>query len=239
VLVDVISSIAEARSDLFLNRTAIVVDVLRATSTIITALENGSSGVLAVETVCQAKTSRQPGDLLGGERFCKKIAGFELGNSPLEYTEEVVGGKRVVLTTTNGTRAIQKSAKAAHLLAGALLNSASCAEAALRFRRDLIILCSGTQDEFALEDGLCAGLLVEELANRCTEPIVVNDFAAAMLHAYRSARPALQEIIMQSSNGRKLAKIGFEEDVRYCCEVNRTSVVPVLQGDLLVRYEPS
>lgn len=239
MLVDVISSVTEARSDFFLNRTAIVVDVLRATSTIITALENGSSGVLPVETVCQAKDSRQPGDLLGGERFCKKIAGFELGNSPLEYTEGVVSGKRVVLTTTNGTRAIQKSLKAAHLIAGALLNSASCAEAALRFRRDIIILCSGTQDEFALEDGLCAGLIVDELANRCAEPVVLNDFAMAMQHAYHSARPTLMETIMQSSNGRRLAKIGFAEDVRYCCEVNRTSVVPILQGELLVRYEPS
>ncbi|MGO4375029.1 2-phosphosulfolactate phosphatase [Paenibacillus sp. MCAF20] len=102
--VQVISSVNEASSAKFHHKTAIIIDVLRATSTIISAIEAGASCVLPAETVMEARALQKPGDLLGGERFCRKIAGFDLGNSPDEYSEQNVAGKRVILTTTNGTR---------------------------------------------------------------------------------------------------------------------------------------
>lgn len=236
MLVDVISSVNEARSDDLNQRTAVVVDVLRATSTIITALEHGCSSVKAVETVCQARSMQVPGDLLGGERYCKKITGFDLGNSPMEYKDPIVAGRRIILTTTNGTRAIQKSMKASHVIAGALLNAASCAQAALQLKKDLIILCSGTQDEFALEDGLCAGLIIEELSSIYDKPLILNDFASAMLYAYRNVKPSIEEAIIQTDNGKRLIKLGYEDDVHYCSQVNRSSIVPILHYNEMIPY---
>ena len=162
--IEVIANIGEARSDEFLHKTVIVVDVLRATSTIITALMNGSKGVVPVDTVIKAKELARDGDLLGGERYCKKIPGFDFGNSPLEYTREAVQGKRVILTTTNGTRGIQKAIKADRVLAGAIINGRASAAAAIDLKRDTVIVCAGTQDVFSLEDGLCAGFILDEIA---------------------------------------------------------------------------
>ncbi|NQX65033.1 2-phosphosulfolactate phosphatase [Paenibacillus alba] len=233
--IEVVANIGEARSDDFLHKTVIVVDVLRATSTIITALINGSKGIVPVETVLKAKEQYQEGDLLGGERFCKKIPGFDLGNSPSEYTRESVHGKRIILTTTNGTRGIQKAMKADHILAGALLNSRACAQAAVDLKRDTVILCAGTQDVFSLEDGLCAGLILEELANELGERnILTNDFGLAMRGCYLQSKDALYEAILASANGKKMSKSGFHDDLIQCSRPNVANRVPILERDQLV-----
>jgi 2-phosphosulfolactate phosphatase len=232
--VDVIPSVAEARTEDLVNRTVIVVDVLRATSVMVTALTNGADGIVPVETVQQAKLLQGPGVLLGGERFCKKISGFDLGNSPLEYTKDHTHGMRIVFTTTNGTRAIQKACKAANVLAGAFLNASAVAEAALKLRRDIVVLCAGTQDIFSLEDGLCAGLLVHRMLELSGKPVAMNDFAKAMHGAYLQAQPELEETILACANGQKMVRYGFEEDVMFCTRVDACSTVPVLKNQLLV-----
>ncbi|MEC0230899.1 2-phosphosulfolactate phosphatase [Paenibacillus alba] len=233
--IEVVANIGEARSDDFLHKTVIVVDVLRATSTIITALINGSKGIVPVETVLKAKEQYQEGDLLGGERFCKKIPGFDLGNSPSEYTRESVHGKRIILTTTNGTRGIQKAMKADHILAGALLNSRACAQAAVDLKRDTVILCAGTQDVFSLEDGLCAGLILEELANELGDRnILTNDFGLAMRGCYLQTKDTLYEAILASANGKKMSKSGFHDDLIQCSRPNVANRVPILERDQLV-----
>lgn len=233
--IDVISSVNEARAEEFNGRTAIVIDVLRATSTIITALEQGCTGVMAVETVTGAKSMQRPGDVLGGERFCKKIPGFDYGNSPFEYKTGTIYGKSLILTTTNGTRAIQKASKASQVLAGAFLNAPACAQAALDLGRDIIILCSGTQDVFSLEDGLCAGCILDYVTKASSQECCIGDFGLAMLHAYRSVSDNVYAPIAQSSNGKRLNKIGFADDVAYCCQTGITNVVPVLRDGVLIR----
>jgi 2-phosphosulfolactate phosphatase len=235
--VDVISSVNEARSDDFINKTVIVVDALRATSTIVTALEHGSIGIVPVETVCQARGLQEANVLLGGERFCKKITGFDLGNSPFEYMTPEIEGKKIVMTTTNGTRAIQKSQKALHVIAGSMLNAAASAEAAIGLKRDIVIVCAGTQDQFSLEDGMCAGLLIDEIMARCENPVVTNDIGIAMHCLFSHRRNDLEEAIFQCSNGKRLSKLGFKEDVSFCCRVNLYKTVPVLSGDTLVPYK--
>jgi 2-phosphosulfolactate phosphatase len=238
VQVDVIPCINEARSDDFIHKTVIVVDVLRATSSIITALVNGCSGIIPVGTVCQARNLQSEGDLLGGERFCKKIAGFDLGNSPIEYQQADIEGKRIIMTTTNGIRAIQKSHKADHILAGALINASSCANADNELNRDIVIICAGTQDEFSLEDGLGAGLIINELINIHPDKTVeLNDFGIAMHSSYIHFREHLQAAILDCSNGKKLKKLGFEEDIILCTHVNLFSLVPILRNDILMPYE--
>ncbi|WNR42568.1 2-phosphosulfolactate phosphatase [Paenibacillus roseipurpureus] len=235
--IEVIANIGEARSDEYLNKTVIVVDVLRATSTIITALMNGCREVIPVETVIKAKECARRGDLLGGERYCKKIPGFDLGNSPIEYTREAVEGRRIILTTTNGTRGIQKAIKADHVLAGALLNGRAAAAAAIELKRDTVIVCAGTQDVFSLEDGLCAGLLLDEIASQLGEASMqTNDFGLAMRSCYHESKDRLLDTILASSNGKKMKKSGFLADVELCAQCNLFDCVPILEQDHMIPY---
>ncbi|MEB3101455.1 2-phosphosulfolactate phosphatase [Ferviditalea candida] len=232
---DVIPSVNEARSDDLIHKTVIVIDVLRATSTIVTALAAGCAGIIPVETVIQAKNLREEGELLGGERYCKKITGFDLGNSPLEYRDHGLQGEKIIMTTTNGTRAMQKVQKASHVLLGSLLNARSCARVAWELKRDVVLVCAGTQDQFSLEDGLCAGCIVDCIYSFAEEQPEVNDFGLAMRHAYLHAGTDMQNAILSCANGKKLCRLGFEEDVLFCCNFNQFDVVPVLQDHILVK----
>ncbi len=233
--VQVISSVNEACSTSFLHKTAIVIDALRATSTIAAALAAGAASVLPAETVMDARAVKRSDDVLGGERFCRKIAGFDLGNSPSEYTETAVGGKRVVLTTTNGTRALHKSMRADYVMAASFLNAEACARYAVELRRDVVVLCAGSHDEFAVEDGLCAGLLLHEwrtIGGISAEP---DDFGLAMLSLYRDRSNRIYETLLESSSGRRLVKLGMKEDVAFCSQLNIWDIVPLLSGEELIR----
>ncbi|PZM64365.1 2-phosphosulfolactate phosphatase [Paenibacillus dendritiformis] len=236
--VDVIASVNEARAIELANRTVIVIDVLRATSTIITALAHGASGILPVETVQQAKQAARDGDITGGERNCKKIPGFDAGNSPFEYMGESVYGKRVVLTTSNGTRAIHKASKADVILAGAFLNASECARTAYQLRKDIAVLCAGTQDEFAFEDALCAGLIVAELfrLGRQEQEMRTNDLGSILVSAYRHHEGAIPEALLACSGGMRLAKLGYAKDVEYCAGIDTVSVVPVWVQQMMLPF---
>ncbi len=233
--IDAIPSVNEARTEDFQNKTTIVIDVLRATSTICTALAYGSAGVIPVETVYQAK-QLHPGDhLLAGERYCKKINGFDLGNSPFEYMDPCIRGKKIILTTTNGTRAIYKAQKSTNVLAGCMLNAPSCAETALQFKRDVTILCAGTHDQFSLEDGLCAGYILEEILKRNDAlHFEMNDFAMAMRAAYLLHKDQLPDILLNCSNGQRFIKLGLSEDVQYCAQMDKFQIVPILKGNTML-----
>ncbi|GLX69103.1 2-phosphosulfolactate phosphatase [Paenibacillus glycanilyticus] len=234
--VQVISSVNEASSAQFVHKTAMIIDVLRATSSIITALATGSSGVIPVETVMEARTAQQEGDLLCGERFCKKIPGFDLGNSPEEFLMNAVKDRRVILTTTNGTRAIHKSTRAETMLIAALLNASACAKTAIDLRRDVVILCAGSHDEFAIEDGLCAGLLLSRMQRLCSAPLEIDDFGLAMLSLYQDRANQIKETILSGATGKRLIKLGMARDIDICSEVDTYTIVPRLQssGDLLL-----
>jgi len=225
--VTVTPSVNETYADDLMGKTAIVIDVLRETSSIITALHHGCSAVIPVETVYQAKDVRDEGVLLGGERHGKKIPGFDFGNSPLEYRTPELRGKTLVITTTNGTRAIHKSSKASHVIAAAMLNARAAARQALSWNKDVVIVCAGTRDKFSLEDGLCAGFIIREIEELCETPPELDDLGLAMRFAYERAKHRLEEVILSSRNGRRLAKIGLIEDVMYCCQTNIVDTVPM------------
>lgn len=235
MMVQVISSVNEACVAKFHHRTAIVIDVLRATSTIATALSAGATSVVPAETVMDAKALQRPGDLLGGERFCRRIAGFHLGNSPAEYSADAVKGRRVILTTTNGTRAIHKSTRAEHVLTASLLNAEACAKLALELRRDIVIMCAGSHDEFAIEDGLCAGMLLRHLRILdAGNGIETDDFGTAMESLYNDRQHQIEELLMSSASGKRLIKLGQKQDIECCAKTNTLREVPYLSGDHLV-----
>ncbi|WP_195571174.1 2-phosphosulfolactate phosphatase [Paenibacillus sp. 1001270B_150601_E10] len=237
--IDVIASVNEARAIDLSQRTVIVIDVLRATSTIVTALAHGASGVVPVETIGQAKQCATAGDLLGGERYCKKIPGFDLGNSPLEYAGEHVKGKRVILTTTNGTRAIQKSMRAKHILAGSLLNAKACAITALKLRNDIALLCAGTQEAFAFEDGVCAGMILHEMLHQPIHAeltLVYNDLGKMVMSAYRHHQDDLVHALKECASGKRLAKIGYADDIQHCAAINSIPIVPRFDQHMMIPF---
>jgi len=209
--------------------TAIVIDVLRATSNMITAFVHGCISITAVETIEQALRLKKTNNLLCGERNCLKIDGFDLGNSCHEYASPQVKNKQIIMTTTNGTRAIQQANSANHVLIAAFLNVKACAAAALGLEDDICILCAGTEKNFSLEDGLCAGYFIDECVRAAKRLCTIDDIGVCLRNSYLQVRRNIEPTLMQCTNGRKLKSLGFSNDVSYCAQQNTTSLVPVLK----------
>ena len=219
--------------------TCVVFDVLRATSTILAALSNGALGVWPVSTPAKALAAREkrlPGALLGGERGGVRIEGFDLGNSPREYTAEAVGGREIVTTTTNGTVALRACAAADTILAASLANlDATAAWLRAHELGRVLLVCAGTGEDFALEDGLAAGALALRLG-ASYEP-ACDDATAAMMALYASHRRDLEGALTYSTNGQRLVQIGLGEDVAWCARESWLDTVAVM-GDGALRTAP-
>lgn len=217
---------------------AAVIDVLRATSTIITALNNGCRGVIPAAEIEEALAMRRritdhiP--LLAGERQGKKIPGFDLGNSPLEYTNEAVNDKLVIITTTNGARALLAAAKADKKYVLSLLNLQTTAAAMRRDEQDIVIMCAGTDGEKSLEDSVCAGLLIDELLNN-TDQFVADEHGLLLREQARLYKDDLAEMFLAAAHGRYLKEIGFGADLDYCAGLNSIPVCAVFENDIVIK----
>jgi 2-phosphosulfolactate phosphatase len=211
--------------------TAVVFDVLRATSTMITGLEHGVERFFPVETVEAARALKiqDPSLLLAGERGGLSLEGFDLGNSPAEFKE--IRGNRVVLTTTNGTVALHRVRRAKRVYVGALLNLDSLAQVLDREgATGVLIVCSGTGEDFALEDAVAAGGLVDRLSHNS-----LSDAAVLVKSLYREASSDLLSYLRQSRNGRSLAGIGKAKDVEECARLSVTQTVGVMHDASVVK----
>jgi 2-phosphosulfolactate phosphatase len=210
-------------------KTAVVIDVLRATTTVVTALANGALEVLPFLNVDDARErARQLGTavLLGGERGGLRIEGFQLGNSPAEYSMAMVGGKSVLFTTTNGTRAMQRCKLARRVLVAGFVNlSAVCRE--LSDEAEIEIVCAGTDGHVTREDTLLAGAIVDDLARSTNVPLVTNDQADIAADAWRAAvgdltgSSPLSQALRASRGGRNLIEIGHENDIDLAAQIDR------------------
>ncbi len=198
----------------------ILVDVLRATSTIVAALAEGAKVVKPVATLEVAHLYREKGYLLAGERGGLPPEGFDYGNSPREAYR--LSSQKVVLTTTNGTRALEFVKKAKAVCAGSFLNLSAVVHFARRFE-EVAVLCAGTEGEFSLEDFLLAGFLAKELEEYETG----NDAAVVARHYARGVDDPREEIIL-SKHALRLVELGLGEDVAFCGELDRYHVVPIL-----------
>jgi 2-phosphosulfolactate phosphatase len=216
------------------DRTVIVLDVLRSTSTILEALTAGAAAVVPVESVEQAVAKAQEmgrdAAVLCGERDCLPIPGFHLGNSPLEFTAARVAGKTLVMTTTNGTRALLAGQTGARCLVGSLLNAGAAAQAAHAAGGDVLILCAGREGRFALEDALCAGMIANRILDAADGPRPrLNDGAVtARLLAKRHGR-ALAHALRRSAAGRRLVELDRAAEVEYCARLDLHARVPVVR----------
>jgi 2-phosphosulfolactate phosphatase len=228
VRIDVAFTPAEARG-LVSGRQVVVIDVLRATSTIVHALLSGARHVVPAANVEEAaRLAEQIGRdavLLCGERDTQPISGFDLGNSPLEFTPERVAGKTLVMTTTNGTPALRASSAAASSYVGSLLNVSAVARRLVGAGVDALLLCAGREGAFALEDAHCAGRILRHVRAARTG-VRGNDAAEAALRL--AARPATERMLGRTAAGRRLAELGQNADIAFCAQEDLCDVLPVL-----------
>ncbi|MGE5653749.1 MAG: 2-phosphosulfolactate phosphatase [Bacillota bacterium] len=218
-------------------KVAVVIDVLRATSVMTTAIANGVQSIHPVLTPDDAKEMVNPWEqgsyILAGERQALPIPGFDLGNSPLECTPQSVMGKRMVMTTTNGTRTIRASAQAAQLFIGSLLNAPAVAEKVRTSGNDLVLVCSGTREEFDLSDAICGGAIASMICD--AQPAQVDDLTLAMMRLYEAYHRDLLGLVSMSTHGQRLQQLGLDADLRYCLQVGVSDVVPVYRNGVITR----
>jgi 2-phosphosulfolactate phosphatase len=235
---DVLLTPAEFAGADLAGASALVVDVLRATSTVVAACAAGCREVIPAADAEAARAvagALGPGiALLGGERGGDPIAGFDLGNSPLEYTPERVAGRTVVLSTSNGTAAMRVAGRAAAAALAAFTNLGAAAAWARAQPRDVVVLCAGTGGALALEDAVCAGMLVARMAARGPGGgWVLTDAAVA---ARRLAAPyarRLPRLAREAAWARRLAARGHAADVAACLALDTVTEVPVLAAGVV------
>lgn len=211
--------------------TAIVIDVLRASTTITTAIANGAASIIPCLTVEEARelAGKRPGALLGGERAGKKLPGFDFGNSPLDYPTDRVAGKTIVFTTTNGTKAMTRCMGSSRILIGSIVNRTAVCQAAAE-DSCIDILCAGTDGKISLDDALAAG----SIASGLTEGRQLNDSAQLcrslweQLVSRGQTAQGICETFAKSLGGKNLIAIGMEADLALAAEVDRFAIVPEL-----------
>lgn len=216
---------------------AVVIDVLRASSTIATILRNGAKGVIPAMDKHEARrTAEQLDDgqyLLCGEEGGEKIEGFDLGNSPAEYTPETVKDKTVVLCTTNGTKAIRRSGLASDIYIGCFLNLSSVTALLRSSEIPAALVCAGWRGRMSLEDLLCAGYIIYELMEDRL-PDNAPDGAKVALGVYEKFGDHLEKAIRSSSHARRLKGIVDESDISYCCQIDKMTILPKLEDGIIL-----
>jgi 2-phosphosulfolactate phosphatase len=217
---------------------AVVIDVLRASTTIIHALAAGATAVLPcgdVDEAHQLAKSLPTGQaLLGGERGGTRIAGFDLGNSPFEYTSERIAGKTVVFTTTNGTRALLRAQQAERVLIGAFVNLRALVRVLLEDGSPVHLVCAGTDGGVTTEDVLFAGAAAHSLWQHTGQPAQLDDETRLALSLFesRTHNPAeVLETLRESRGGRNLVELGFDADIERASTWDLFEVVPELHRD--------
>jgi 2-phosphosulfolactate phosphatase len=217
----------------------IVIDVIRATTTLATMFEQGAARVLVAETIEQAQAAAEklPGWLLCGERNVKPLPGFDYGNSPVQFSQLDLTGRELILTTTNGTRAFYACPEHSIRLAGSLYNARAVSARALalaqRHNSDISIVCSGEYGYFALDDAICAGYLALELQRQYKEhphmtPLQVDESVHVAITLY-SAYP-VPKLIEHSQSAQSVIMAGLPEDVTFCLQKNGGTSVPAVVG---------
>ena len=213
----------------------VVIDILRATSSIVYGIDNGAKAIIPVAHVEDCLNYADKGYLLAAERNGEVVAGYDFGNSPFSYVSEKVKDKVVVLTTTNGTKALHMANAQAHqVVIGSFLNLKALCNWLKTQEKDVLLLCAGWKDRFNLEDTLFAGAVVNELRKDFTH---FDDSCIAAEDLYLLAKGNLRNYLHKSSHSHRLAELNIEEDVKFCLQLNICQAIPVLEGEALVALQ--
>lgn len=216
--------------------TAVMIDVLRASTTIVAALENGAKGIIPVADMDAAGRISQSLDsshyLLCGERDGAKIEGYDLGNSPLEYTPESVKGHTVILNTTNGTRALKRSSLAEEIYVGCFRNLGAVTDHLKETDNDIVLVCAGWRGRLSIEDLLCAGNIIYELGDGRL-PDDARDGAKVVFGLYEKFGNDVEQVVLSSNHASRLLEVVGEEDLRFCSQSSVTDVLPAMHEGII------
>ena len=238
--IDVVATAQQVSESIVKDKTIVVIDVLRATSVMVTALNNDALGVIPVlepEEAFGVKQEQKHDCILGGERHADLIEGFDFGNSPLAYSEDVIKEKILVMTTTNGTLALNNSLSASELLIGAFINDKAVAKE-LEEKDNIVLVCSGNNGLYTLEDALCAGRIIDLLMQR-NDKIQLTDLALSVHQLYSQNKDDLMKLASKGYHYNVLAGKNYIEDLQYCFKSDICNIVPVWNGTMLVKNQSS
>ena len=233
--IDVFFQTGEPAALDMVDHTVVVIDVLRATSTMVEALVNGARGVYPAASTEEAiRLASSPGredTLLCGESKGLMIDGFDLGNSPREFVRERVADKRLVMSTTNGTGAFLMAEDAGRVLACCFLNLGAVVDAVAAVEQ-LVVVCAGREGRFSADDALCAGVLLDRLQAGNAGEIGLNDAGQAALELAGRFRVGADFLAM-TDGGNSLVEIGFHENLKHCAQLDRYAVVPEMEDRVI------
>ncbi len=218
------------------NSVAVIIDIFRATSSICYGIENGAEAIIPVAQVEECAAYREKGlnYLLAAERNGEVVEGFDFGNSPFSYTKEKVAGKTIVLTTTNGTHALHLSRGAKKIVIGSFLNLTSLCNWLKSQQENILLVCAGWKNNFNLEDTLFAGAVVDKLQSDAYQ---TDDSSTAANDLFQLAKSDLNTYLQKTAHSERLKKLGIEEDIKFCLQVDLTTSIPILEGEKLVKLK--
>lgn len=236
--IDIIISADYIREDIIKDKIVVVIDMLRATSVITTAFMNGCTELVPLLTIDEAfklkETESTKNYLLGGERKAVKIEGFDFSNSPLEYTREAVSGRNVILSTTNGTRALTSCKAADRVLIGAMINGHAVAEKLKELNKDVVIVNAGTNGQFSMDDFICSGYIIKELLEMDAH-LDLTDISKTALTVYDS-HPDITSFIKNARHYNVMSNLELIEDIIYCSKKNICKLVPEYVNGKIKEY---
>ncbi|MFC1554750.1 2-phosphosulfolactate phosphatase [candidate division KSB1 bacterium] len=218
---------------------AAVIDVLRATSSMLYALYNGCKEIIPVESVERALSLRSalfdPDLLLCGEKNGLKVEGFDLGNSPFEYTADIISEKSLIFSSTNGTKAMVKARSGKSIYICGFVNISETSKKLSKENDPLNIICAGHNNRFSLEDTICAGMLVSKISECFKEEINLTDSAKSALILYKNHSKDLKTMITDSDHGKELDELGMERDLDFCVDVDNIPVTAVFSEGKIIK----
>ena len=224
-------------------RLVVIVDVLRASTTVATALGNGAKTVMplegADEVIFRSKEFHRSQIILAGEQKMHPITGFDLGNSPQDFTRKAVEGKTILITTTNGTRALLGVQGARDIVIASYVNFTAVLtmmKVAASSDTDIAIICAGEEGGFTLEDAACAGRYVRAIPKRAS--VELNDAAAASVLIEKKYGENIAKLFKESAHGQALQEAGFGDDLAAAAEVDAYPVVPIYQERQITKLGP-
>jgi 2-phosphosulfolactate phosphatase len=214
----------------------VIIDILRATSAICTAFEYGAERIIPVASVEEARAYKAKGYLVGAERDAIPVDGFDFGNSPFSYMTDRMRGQTLVLTTTNGTQAINAARDAYQVVVGSFLNLDALCTWLVGENRNILLLCSGWKNKFNLEDALFAGAVTEAIHQRSND-YQHGDACLALKYLYQMAVKDPYKFLRHSSHKERLARLNLKDDIKYCLTPDQTRIIPVLNDGALVKMK--
>ncbi len=232
-----VSAFADLNKGMLIGKTAVMIDALRASATIITAISNGCDRIVPTSEANEAAAIKKISEgnvLLCGEIDAQKVGGFDLGNSPLEYTPDIVADRVLIYSTSNGSVAVKGLADAETIIIGTFINATAAAQRAFELQRDIVLVCAGTKGKFSTDDVVAMGCIIDRLI-MLDETLETDDLGKVALKIYHDSRNDILGALEGSSDYEYLKQLKLFDDLEYCTREDMFDVVPVYQEGVIIK----